>query len=234
MRELWEFKEKIAQNIKQAIEKARVSGKAQRLPLKIPKELKHYIYDEESFVSDIIEDKVVEKDYYYYHIELDDVHYFASGSEDFLIRFDPETLELTVKIPDDDELRNLVKEWLMRTFEDLYNADTDWSIWADWYIKWIVDNDFKLDTFESFVDYVYYDPKYLRSVWDFFYGWEDGKDFMESWVDDHEQVKFVEWLRENRDLDDEELEELEQVARKNLEEYQKSQRKEENTEPTLG
>jgi hypothetical protein len=209
-----EVRAKNVEQINKAIEKAQMSGKTQRVHLKIPEEAKHII----CIIHDI-EDYIME-DEYHHHIEMDNIHYFAK--DDFLLRFNPETLILTVKIVEENEVRNLIKKWLMRTLENLYGADTNWSACADWYIMWIVDNDFKLDTFESFVDYIYlYNPEYTHSIWDFFYGWGSIKNFMVSWVDDHEQIKFVEWLRKkNPEIGSEILDELEQIARKNLEESQ--------------
>ena len=119
--------------------------------------------------------------------------------------------------------REIFKQKLKRKFRNLYRSDTDWCVFADWFIEWIVENDFQLATFNDFVDYIYESDTYTSTdylnsdIWDFFYGWNNNIiDFITNWVNDKEVFSFTQWLKEKGYVDEEEIIEIENELKQYL------------------
>jgi hypothetical protein len=118
--------------------------------------------------------------------------------------------------------RKIFEHKLKRRLKNLYHSDTDWSVFADWFIEWIVENDFQLESFSDFVDYIYESDTYTYTdylygdVWDFFFGWGNITDFITSWVNDKEVFSFTQWLKEKGYVDEEEIIEIEDELKQYL------------------
>ncbi len=96
------------------------------------------------------------------------------------------------------------REILEEIFIDLYkHSDTDWSIYADWFIEWNVDKGFKTESFDDFTEWMYLYNRDLitkHKTWDFFYGWESLKDFVNSFIVDSDKPDFIRWVKQNKQL----------------------------------
>ena len=100
-----------------------------------------------------------------------------------------------------DEAREILEE----IFLDLYkHSDTDWSIYADWFIEWNVDRGFKTKSFDEFTEWMYLDNRDLitkHKVWDFFYGWVSLEDFVNSFIVDSDKRDVLRWIKQNKKID---------------------------------
>lgn len=86
-------------------------------------------------------------------------------------------------------------ERIKEIFISLYNADTDWSLAADMFIAWSVDNDFETESFKEFVNWI--DDDDLNNTWHFFFGYDDDfEKFAEDWVEEEEQEDYIQFCKE--------------------------------------
>lgn len=87
------------------------------------------------------------------------------------------------------------KERIKQAFLEVHGSDTDWSLAADKFVDWVVQNGFKLKSFDSFVEWI--DEDKIDDNWDFFYGYgSDFERFASDWVDDDEQEEYLAFCRE--------------------------------------
>lgn len=87
------------------------------------------------------------------------------------------------------------KDRVKKAFLEVQDSDTDWSQAADKFVDWVVQNGFKLKSFDSFIDWISEDQ--IENTWDFFYGYgSDFERFAADWVDDDEQEEYLAFCRE--------------------------------------
>ncbi|MED5052570.1 hypothetical protein P9850_12155 [Anoxybacillus rupiensis] len=85
------------------------------------------------------------------------------------------------------------KERIQNVFIDLQYADTDWSYAADLFVRWNIENSFKTESFESFVNWI--DESQIDENWGFFYGYgDDCKKFAADWVEEDEKGSYLEFV----------------------------------------
>lgn len=87
-------------------------------------------------------------------------------------------------------------ERVKEIFLKYVNKDTDWSMAADKFVSWCVENDFQNESFSSFVEWL--DDDQIDDVWTFFFGYGDEfEKFADDWVDDEERKDYLQFARED-------------------------------------
>lgn len=87
------------------------------------------------------------------------------------------------------------EEKIKEIFLKFNNKDTDWSIAADKFVSWNIQNDFKTESFKEFVEWL--DNYYLNRTWYFFFGYgDDYESFADEWVEEEEQESYLNYCKE--------------------------------------
>ncbi len=91
----------------------------------------------------------------------------------------------------------LVKEKFMKFSDQIRKGYTDWSIAADVFILWTITNDFQLESFKNFVEWI--DDEYLSDdiVWSFFFEYCDNfEKFANDWIVENERKNYIDYAHE--------------------------------------
>jgi len=88
------------------------------------------------------------------------------------------------------------KEHVKQAFLEAHGSDTDWSLAADKFVDWVVQNGFELKSFDNFVEWI--SDEKINDTWDFFYGYgSDFERFAADWIeDDEERDEYLAFCRE--------------------------------------
>lgn len=87
------------------------------------------------------------------------------------------------------------EEKIKDIFLKLNNKDTDWSIAADKFVRWNIQNDFKTKSFKEFVEWL--DNYYLNRTWYFFFGYDNYESFAEEWIEPEEKESYLQFCKED-------------------------------------
>lgn len=88
-------------------------------------------------------------------------------------------------------------ERIKEIFANHYNADTDWSLAADMFIRWCVDCDFENKSFVEFVEWI--DDEKIDDVWHFFFGYDVNYErFAMDWVNENEIQEYLRYCEKNK------------------------------------
>jgi hypothetical protein len=103
------------------------------------------------------------------------------------------------KIPEENEI---TKEQLIDVLEETRQGNSDWCIYADAYVDWLLENP-NSKTFQNFLEWVNAEGanwdmgKYREGdVWKEFFGSYDLNSFCEDWVDEEDVPSFKKFFRE--------------------------------------
>ena len=100
--------------------------------------------------------------------------------------------EVIIEVDTDAQKRVRVK----KSFMELADADTDFSLAADMFIRWCVEEEFHTESFQSFVEWI--DEKKIGDTWEFFFGYSsDFEKFAADWVDESEVADYLGFAKEN-------------------------------------
>lgn len=76
-----------------------------------------------------------------------------------------------------------------KVFENLVYTDTDWSYPADLFVSWIVKNNFNLESFRNFAEWI--SDEQIDDVWHFFFGYHSIEHFANDWVAEEERESYL-------------------------------------------
>jgi hypothetical protein len=83
-----------------------------------------------------------------------------------------------------------------KAFMELADADTDFSLAADMFIRWCVKEEFRTESFRAFFEWI--DEKQIDKTWGFFFGYgSDFERFAADWVDETEVDDYLGFAKEN-------------------------------------
>ena len=100
--------------------------------------------------------------------------------------------DATIDVDTDAQKRVRVKEVFMK----LANTDTDFSLAADMFIRWCVEEEFRTESFLSFLEWI--DEEKINDTWEFFFGYSsDFEKFASDWVDEFEVFLYLGFAKEN-------------------------------------
>ncbi|MFS8630716.1 MAG: hypothetical protein LOD92_06120 [Bacillales bacterium] len=81
-----------------------------------------------------------------------------------------------------------------KAFIELADADTDFSIAADMFIRWCVEEEFRTESFQAFVEWI--SDEQIDDMWEFFFGYSsDFEKFAADWVDESEVEDYLGFAR---------------------------------------
>ena len=82
-------------------------------------------------------------------------------------------------------------------FYKCYSGDTDWSIAADKFIEWTIENNFQTESFKEFVSWI--DDSEIGKLWHFFFGYSDDfKKFADDWIEDEEKEDYLSYCLDHQ------------------------------------
>lgn len=88
------------------------------------------------------------------------------------------------------------EEKIKEIFHKCNNKATDWSIAADMFVSWCIENDFETESFREFVEWL--DDDDMNNLWHFFFDYgDDFKKFADDWVEPEEQENYLQFCRED-------------------------------------
>ena len=99
------------------------------------------------------------------------------------------------------------REKILERLREAASSDTDWSVWADWFVVWLLNHPGS-ETFRDFAEWLtpdYYEPDEYGSVntWTFFFGYSDAEEFIETFFTDEEEAEdFRRFLKQKGVLED--------------------------------
>ncbi len=83
-----------------------------------------------------------------------------------------------------------------KAFMELADTDTDFSLAADMFIRWCVEEEFRTESFLSFLEWI--DEEKINDTWEFFFGYSsDFEKFASDWVDESEVADYLGFAKGN-------------------------------------
>ncbi|OOE05015.1 hypothetical protein BO219_06415 [Anoxybacillus kestanbolensis] len=82
-----------------------------------------------------------------------------------------------------------------QSFMKLANTDTDFSLAADMFIRWCVEEEFHPESFRLFNERI--QEEQIDDTWDFFFGYgDDFEKFASDWVDESEEDDYIRFAKQ--------------------------------------
>lgn len=100
--------------------------------------------------------------------------------------------DVIIDVDEDVQKRVRVK----KAFMELADTDTDFSLAADMFIRWCVEEEFRTESFQAFVEWI--SDEQIDGTWEFFFGYSSNfEKFAADWVDESEVEDYLGFAKEN-------------------------------------
>lgn len=87
------------------------------------------------------------------------------------------------------------EEKIKEIFNRCNNKDTDWSIAADMFVSWCIENNFETESFREFINWI--DDSEIDKLWHFFFDYGDNYElFAEHWIEPEEKESYLQFCKE--------------------------------------